>query len=451
MVNQFLLKLAAMRLLLGLLLPGIILVACAKSADVPFSYHPQPREITPLMVGCDTCKYPLVLVHGFLASGDTYTRFQQLFTSNGYQPNLIHTFDWNSLNAGANNSAALDAFIDQVMLKTGASQVRLLGHSAGGGLCYTYLSNAARAAKVDGYVHIGSGVQAAPAGFNGTEPTLNVWSEDDEIVAGGDIPGASNAKIPGKDHYQVATSTESFAAIYQFFHHQPPPVLEIVPQNIVCIAGKVLTFGENTPQSNARVDIYPVDPETGQRLQSTPFETWYSKNDGSWGPTNVLPNTHYEFVVSTPGSGRIIHYFREAFTHLNLEVYLRTIPPPPSLAGILLAGLPNAANQTVLNFFSSSQAVVNTRDVLTVDGAELSTTQYASPAKTAISYFLYDDGDGQTALSPVGLFGGFSFLNGVDMFFPTAVSQPVRLVFNGRQLNVRKVPSNEGVVVAVFD
>ncbi|MFM8372725.1 MAG: hypothetical protein ACKOCO_10085, partial [Bacteroidota bacterium] len=123
----------------------------------------------------------------------------------------------------------------------------------------------------------------------------------------------------------------------------------------------------------------------------------------------------------------------------------------PSLAGLLLAGLPNSPGQTVLNVFSGSQAVVNERDTLTVNNSVLSTPQYASPSKTAITYFLYDDGDGVTELTPVGAFGGFSFLNGVDMFFPTTTSQTIPLVMNQRKLNVRNIKSSEGIVVGVFD
>ena len=133
-------------------------------------------------VQCDTCFYPVVMVHGFLASGDTWTKFHQRFTSNGYKPGQLYAFDWNSLNQGANHVAVLDAFIDNILTKTGAPKVRLIGHSAGGGLGYNYLSDAARAAKVDGYVHIGSSVQSGPAGPGGSVATLNLWSPDDNAT-----------------------------------------------------------------------------------------------------------------------------------------------------------------------------------------------------------------------------------------------------------------------------
>jgi dienelactone hydrolase len=426
--------------------------ACRQESQIPTSTEIETTTLTPISVTCDTCRYPIVMVHGFLASGDTYAPFVQRFHSNGYKPNLLHAFDWNSLAQGANQSSALDAFINKVLAKTGADKVRLMGHSAGGGVCYTYLNDPIRAAKVDAYVHIGSAVQTGPAGPNGSVPTLNLWSAGDLIANNGNINGATNAEIANQDHYQVATSKESFAAIWDFFHHQPPTTLEITPEAIVCIAGKVLAFGENTPLINAKVEIYPVNPETGERLTTSPFETWMSDSLGFWGPTNVQGNQTYEFVTTPPNSSqRVIHYFREGFVHLNTLVYLRTIPPPTTLAGLLLVGLPNTNNQTVLNIFSGSRGILFGRDTLTAAGSVLSTAQYASATKTAITYFCYDDGDSQTELTPVGLFGTFPFLNGVDMFFPTNPTGTIPLKLNNRVLNVRNVKSSEGVVVGVFD
>jgi pimeloyl-ACP methyl ester carboxylesterase len=438
----------------ALLLLAATALCCTRAELLPTANEDNPPTFDMEPIECDTCRYPVVMLHGFLASGDTYAKFHQLFTSNGYKPNLLYAFDWNSLNQFGGNSTVqqLDAFINKVLAQTGAARVRLMGHSAGGGVCYSYLNDPARAAKVDGYVHIGSSVQAQPAGPNGTEPTLNLWSSDDEIAQGGDIPGATNVQLSGKDHYEVATSAASFAAVYQFFHNSPPATLDITPESIVCIGGRVVFFGENTPLVNAKVEIYPVDPATGTRLSATPFETWFSDSLGYWGPTNVPANTTFEFVSTSAVPGqRVVHYFREGFNHLNSLVYLRMVPPPPSLAALLLGGLPNSENQSVLNIFSASQAVVHGRDTLTVAGSVLSTPQYASPAKTAITYFLYDDGDGATELSPVGLFGQFSFLNGVDMFFPTATPTSIPVVLNGRSVQLRNIKSSEGIAVAVFD
>ncbi len=399
---------------------------------------------------CDTVLLPVVMVHGFLAAGDTYASFLMRFHSNGYCLNRLFAFDWNSI-SGSGTGAALDVFIDQVLEQTGATQVELMGHSAGGGVCYEYLSDPSHAAKVAHYVHIGSSTQAGPAGPSGATPTMNIWSPGDLVAGGGDIPGAVNVMLNAQDHYQVATSKEAFGAIYAFFNDIAPAITEIAAENIVCIAGKALSFGENQPVVNGQVEIYEVDGASGNRLHPDPDYTFITDASGNWGPVNLPAATPFEFVILPPGTGRPIHYFRQGFIHSNSLVYLRALPPPGSLVGILLGSLPNDANQTVLNVFSANQAVVYQRDSLVVDGLHLSNAQYTDPEKTAITFFLYDNGNGQTDGSPVGLFGNFPFMNGVDMYFSPTSGTPIPIYWNGTTLHIRKIPSHQGIAVAVID
>jgi hypothetical protein len=401
----------------------------------------------------DTAFRPIVMVHGLLASGDTYASFAQRFTSNGYKWSRIYAFDWNTLAQGANDVQNLDKFIDNIRQKTGYAQVELIGHSAGGGLGYNYLKDATRAAKVAHYVHLGSSIQTSSAGPNGSVPTLNIWSEGDKIAQGGDIPGATNAKIPNLDHYQVATSPLSFAAAYEFFKKEKPATTDILWESNPCIGGRVVTFGENQPAANASVKIYEVNPQTGERISATPVHDLTADANGNWKPVFIKPNVNYEIVTKEVGAGkRALHYYREGFIHNNLLVYLRTIPPPTSLAGILLSGLPTNAEQSVLNIFSSSQAVVNGRDSLKVDGAILSTPQIAPESKTMIALFLYDNNkNNKSDFTAIPLYSNFPFLNGIDQFFDTQKAESIEIKMNTRRLAVRRWKANEDVIVAVFD
>jgi hypothetical protein len=147
-----------------------------------------------------------------------------------------------------------------------------------------------------------------------------------------------------------------------------------------------------------------------------------------------------------------LHYYREAFITSDKLVYLRAFPPASSLAGTLLASLPEEDNQAVVVSFTASQAVIYNRDQMMVDDVNLSTQQFASEDNSTIAYFLYDNGNAQTDESEVGLFGFTPFLTGVDVFFPTAQPESINLTFNGRELNVPTWPSeSEGVTIAVFD
>lgn len=398
---------------------------------------------------------PIIMVHGFLASGDTYAGQAMRLSSNGYENNKLYVFDWNSLSQGSNTGDLLDQFIDSVLAVTGATQVDLVGHSAGGGVGFSYISDSAHAAKVAHYIHLASNPQTAVPVYGGSAvKVLNIWSSADSIVAGANIPGATNITLQGADHYQVATSEETFTELYKFCNDgKAPQTVTITPQTPIKIGGKSVTLGENTPMAGATIKIYPVDNATGFRTSNLPEATLTVDSKGNWGPVDVSANLTYEFeVVSANSSDRTVHYFREGFKRSNYLVYLRTLPAPGSLAAILLNSLPSNNNQSVIGFFASSQAVIAGRDNFTVNNTNLAISPFADASKTAIAYFLYDDGDNTTEVTPVGLFGQFPFLNGVDMYFPTSPQQTINLQFNGRTLNVPNLQSaSDGIIVAVFD
>jgi hypothetical protein len=339
------------------------------------------------------------------------------------------------------------------LASTSATQVELVGHSAGGGLGYDYLSDANRAAKVAHYVHLASNPQSGPAGPDGDVPTLNIYSPYDAIVTGGDIPGATNVVLEQKDHYQVATSEESFVEMFNFFRNEVPAHVQITTDDKRTIGGKVLTLGENQALVGATVNIYKLNSTTGERLELQPELTFTTDMDGNWGSFDAEEGVHYEFeVISANPSDRKLHYYREPFLTSDRLIYLRTFPPASSLAGTLLASLPEDDDQAVVVSFTASQAVIYNRDEMMVDGVDLSTQEFSSESNSTIAYFLYDDGNGQTDESAVGLFAFTPFLTGVDVFFPTAQPAPINLEFNGRELNVPSWPSeSEGVTIAVFE
>ncbi len=401
---------------------------------------------------CDTSFYPIIMCHGFLASGDTYAGQVKRFAQNNYCGNSTYVFDWNSLGGGSSVDA-LDDFIDNVLSSTGVAKVELVGHSAGGGLGYDYLADAARAAKVAHYVHLASNPQSGPAGPNAEIPTLNIYSPYDAIVSGADIPGATNVSLALKDHYEVATSEETFSEMFEFFRGIAPSSTAIVSDGKRMVAGKALTLGENEALVGAIVNIYELNSATGERLNETPINTYTTNSEGKWGSFNAKESVHYEFeVISANPADRKLHYYREPFLTSDALVYLRAFPPANTLAGTLLASLPSDDNQAVVISFTSSQAVIYNRDEMTVEGYDLSTQAFASESNTTIAYFLYDDGNGQTDETSVGLFSFTSFLTGVDVFFPTDQQGTIDLKFNQRELHVPSWPSEtEGVTIAVFD
>jgi len=429
-------------------------VSCDKEQEI-FNVDDSPELLDELGGGngCDTL-LPIVFMHGALASGDTYANQVMRFTSNGYCGSLLYAYDWNTL-GGSGDVNLLDAFIDSVLTATGATQVNLVGHSAGGGLGYSYCGTAAHASKVAHYVHIGSSDQGQPAGPSGEVPTLCFSSSDDAVTGASTITGATNISVAGLDHYQVATGPEAFAEMYRFFHGTEPTTTSITPKGPeVCVAGRAVTLGENVAKSGASISIYEVDAITGARISSTALHQLTADQKGNWGPVNVSAGAHYEFELTPGGSDRVIHYFREGFNHDNPLVYLRAFPPSTSTAGLLLSGIPSDDDQTAMAVFTANQAIVAGRDDLTVNGTTLSTQAFTPAANTVIALFLFDgNSNGQSDLTVPGLFAILNvFLSARDMFFPTEPASSIPLQFNGRTMGVPNLKSDsDGVIVAVFD
>jgi len=149
--------------------------------------------------------------------------------------------------------------------------VFLAGHSAGGGLGYSMLNFQQQADMVAKYVHLASFAGDAPAGPNGDVPTLNIYSDADLISSGGDIPGAININLIDKDHYEVATSLESFVEMYTFFYGDAPAVIDLYdPSTTYEISGKAQSFGENLPSRGAQIEVYELDEATGFRITEAP-------------------------------------------------------------------------------------------------------------------------------------------------------------------------------------
>lgn len=274
----------------------------------------------------------------------------------------------------------LSAEVDKVLAATGAHRVVLIGNSRGGVAIRNYIANGDGAGKVSHAILGGTanhGVWAdakrnphnefngagplltalnAPKGPDALEVTpgvrwMTIRSDNNDKFAQPDgawigakgtpthvgfegpaLKGADNVVLAGADHRETSFSAPAFAAAYRFITGRAPATLAITPQSDVVLDGKVSGLGwnneptrgdypSNLPLARAVVEVYAVNPATGQRL-GPPRHRKIVGSDGRWGPFDAEPNACYEFVVSAPGYATT-HIYRSPFPRSSRIVHLR--------------------------------------------------------------------------------------------------------------------------------
>jgi pimeloyl-ACP methyl ester carboxylesterase len=376
------------------------------------------------------------------------------FASNGYCLDRIFAFDWNTVGFASIDGelARLGTFIDEVLARTGAGQVNLIGHSMGTFLSQSYLeADPANAAKVAHYVSLaGMGASQPPGGV----PSMAISSPDDHIAGTSSVDGGENVILPGLDHLQVATSPETFRNLYRFFNRgQEPGTLEMQPTAERILSGRLLTFAENQPEADVAMSIYPVDSLTGERLHPDPVATFVCGADGVWGPFAAAPGQHYEYEIVQPDPyWKPVHYYREPLPRSCDLVYFRIFPPPATIYGCVLGWLVNLDPEAmVLASLNLNQAVIDTRDTLLVGGYDISVPEVADPDRTTIAIF-YTVFPGTPEGQAPGFNSALIFIQGFDLVVDTSTPATVPIEFNGRQVPVRNWKSGtDGVTIAVFE
>ena len=409
---------------------------------------------------CTDKNLPIVFVHGFMGSGDNWATQIQRFSSNGFCEDKLFVFDWNSIGGGSTTSTSLNKFIDGVLKKTNATKINLVGHSAGGGVCYAYLKDSVQALKVAKYVHIGSTKMKAPAGKNNEIPTMNIYSTDDKVIKnGGDIAGAINVKQTGNDHMQVATSAATFTPMYNFFTEtsgKANPTILPSKDYYKQITGKGVVMAENTILSLDSVICYNYNPKNGKRFftkkrgDDSSYTGWmrFGKEDGTFS-FNVTKDQYLEFEVQ-PTNGRRVFYYFEPFMRNNKNIYLRALPTG-GMAAAMLGNIPNDDKQTALVIFTANNAVIAGRDSLAIDSIPLSLPQLMPANKTSIACFLFDDGDELTSGKALKSLSIAPFLTGVDVFIKAEENKTMCIYYNARSIVLPKRKSKDGIMIVVFN
>jgi pimeloyl-ACP methyl ester carboxylesterase len=323
---------------------------------------------------------PIVFVHGDRDLAATWETQIWRFESNGYPRDRLFAISFTDPQARdddtvaqANRSStedqlrALTAFIEDVKAKTGAPKVALVASSRGGYATREYA--AANPGSVSHAVLGGTpnhGVWATDyspgSEFNGQGPFLKKLDAGDTEVTPGvqfltlrsdgfdlyaqpdggivfhkpgmalnvtadgpALKGATNVLLGQVDHRDTALSPVAFAEIYRFITGHAPSRIAIAPEAEVVLNGRVTGVVAGTPTNRpvegAKVDIYRVSADTGER-QGAPALSKTTGADGVWGPATFDPTTALEFVVAAPGAP-ITHIYRSPLPRSFAQLDLR--------------------------------------------------------------------------------------------------------------------------------
>ena len=345
----------------------------------------------------------MIFVHGFVGSGGQFESQAMRFTSNGYPADRIGVEEYDSTFATTTMAKVwddLDGLIARLLTQSGADKVELVGHSLGTAVSQGYLtSSVSRAAKVAHYVNLdGAPAASPPAGV----PTLAVWGEGNSALQ---IGGATNVYQPDHSHVQVATSAETFDAMYRFFTGHAPETTSIVTQHHVVLSGRAALFPSNAGAAGTTLQIWEVERRTGLRKHNRPEATFSIGADGAWGPFRGSSHRYYELAILFPGSTH--HFYFEPFLRSDNLIRLLTQQP-----GTGLDALREKSESTAGMIFIRYKELWGDQgalsDALTVNGQNVLTPAIAPRAKRLNALFAFDHSlDGVTNLSaPIPVFAG---------------------------------------------
>jgi pimeloyl-ACP methyl ester carboxylesterase len=380
----------------------------------------------------DRAMLPIVFVHGQSGSAQQFESQFLRLTSNGYPQDLLFAHEYDT-GTGTNDLAALDAFIDRVLAETGARQVYAVGHSRGTSVLTAYLDPAEGgidgSGKVAKYVNIdGRSPEVLPGGV----PSIGIWGEWNTARSGfnrrfdtdariGPDP-AFNFHFGAKGHTEVATSAGAFRPIFEFLAERAAEHPDVVPATTddVTIAGRGLLFPQNQGYAGATVQVWPVDPATGQRTGAAPAASEVIDASGDFGPFTVRRGVHHELAIVRPDSPNVHHFFFEPFVRDDHFVRLLTSRPGEGIAAVV----PTSPATTNLITFRMRELWGDQgaqSDRVVVDGVSVVEPNTSPRSAVNLVAFTFDhEGDRVTDVGKgvVPPFDAIGFLTAVDVAIP---------------------------------
>ena len=124
----------------------ITLAACSNDSLT----GPSPRAI--LTLGT---RSPILFIHGWNSSGAIWSTMIGRFEADGWAPEELYSWSYNTAQSNAVTAQQLSAKIDSILAVTGASKVNIISHSMGALSSRYYIKNLTGGSKVDAFVSLG--------------------------------------------------------------------------------------------------------------------------------------------------------------------------------------------------------------------------------------------------------------------------------------------------------
>ena len=371
-------------LLIGSL--GILHVSSPAQTSATTAAPGAARQVSTKFRRTSTAALPVIFVHG---NGDDASRWiatRWLFESNGYPADRLFAIRFHDPVARiddtreeANRSGTAQAmdelgrYVQDVLHRTGAEKVVLVGSSRGGLTIRNYVQNGGGSAFVHAEVLCGTpnhGVNASATNrgneFNGQGEFLSKLNQPgtdgSEVTAGvrtltlrsdrfdkyaqptgvglgrpdaatgitfegPALRGAENLVLPGQDHREVAFSNEAFAAMFRFITGHPAATLTVRPQQSPTLSGLVTGFAGAAATNNALPGIHLRVAEVRSGAADKQVYETTTGADGAWGPFRADPRAEYSFDLES--DGRHVLYFLPPLPRSTDALNLRFVPPSP--------------------------------------------------------------------------------------------------------------------------
>jgi hypothetical protein len=253
-----------------------------------------------------------------------------------------------------------------------------------------------------------------------------------------------------KDHFAVAASDDSFAAIYKYLRGEDPKYTSIqCGEKMVTLEAKVESFADNVIPVGATVEMYELGGDS--RRRGPPVQTFTVGQDGVIGPWQAKRLQQYEFRALDP-SGKVVgRQYISPFKRSNR--WIRFLSPSDGVGAIATNPIVAADGHSVVIGRSYKGAFrKDLGDSLKVNGTEVLADEFANAKSATVGLFLFDaNQNGASDGGSLSAYEGLPFMRGTDVFMTASPPGFIDLEYNGTAMRVPNWPSApEGPLFVVF-